>query len=450
MDDELNEQRALDAAEAAMQAAIAAGAEWADAVAGWGRSLSASFERSTIRETEASIGEGVGVRAFVKGGVGMAVANELNLQSARKVGETAAELARATSPDPDFKRLPEPQPLADEPASFDERLVGLPAGRLVEICTEAIDRARAVRDCVFLAGGASADAGVWAMVSCTGIAVARRSSAIGMSVHASVWEGDAAASYADGTGARRLEDFQWQDIPARVVGQAARLLGERPIRTGRYDVILDFRNAYYWLTGVVFCCNAEDVQRKRSFMAGKEGDMVASQILTIVEDPFIQWGPSSAACDGEGVPTRKRNIIDHGVLTTYLHNSYTAGKAGVEPTGHAARGGWSPDVGIAASNLLVLPGDKPLAELIKEVDSGILVVMGEPAPDTTSGQVSETVDGGFFIRHGEVTFPVKGVMLTGNIFDYLKNIDAVSSDYRTEAGLIMPAVRIRDVQISAL
>ncbi len=445
---EVSEQQLIDVVQSAVKAAMAAGAQWADAVASWGHTFSVSFERNTIRETEARLGGGVGVRAFFEGGTGMATANSLDPDTVAETAHAAAELARSASPDPDFKRLPDPQPLPEPPASFDDELAGLPAERLVEICTEAIERARAVRDNVFLAGGADVGVSTWAMASSTGITVTSRNSGVGVGFYASVWEDDRAASYVDGIGARRLADLTWQDMPAAVVRRAADLLDERPIPTGRYDVVLDFRSAYYWLAGIVHRCNAEDVQRERSFMAGKEGEAIAPGILTVTEDPFIDWGTASAAFDGEGVPKQKRNLIDRGVVTTYLHNSYTAGKAGVEPTGHAARGGSDPNVGIGTSNLLVQPGDKPLETLISEIENGLFIIMGAPTPNPVTGQVSETIDGGFVIRNGEIAHAVKGAMLVGEIFDILGRLDAVSSDYRTEPGAIMPAVRLRDIQVS--
>jgi PmbA protein len=443
----LAEQTLLDAVAAAVEAAMAAGAEWADAVASSGHATAVQFERNTIRQSSTHYRAGLGVRAFVRGGMGLAKVSSLDLASVRAVGQQAAELARAASPDPDFRRLPEPQPLPDPPPAFDQAVAGLPARQLVEWCAEAIERGRAAAERVFMAGGAGAAASVWALASSTGISLATRFSSLSLGVTASVWEGEEAASFEDGAWACRLEDFKWQHLPAQTVEQAKRLLHDQPLPTGRRDLVLDYEAAYWWLEELVHCANGEDVQRQRSFMIGKQGEQVASPVLTVIEDPFIPFS-GSAGFDGEGVPRQRRKLIDGGVLTTYLHNSYTAGKAGVPPTGHAARGGYDPAVDIAASNLLVQPGDKPLQQLIADVEEGILVVMGAPSPHPVSGQVSSTIDGGFLIKHGQLSHPVKGAMLAGHIFEFLANIDAVSSDYREEPGRIMPAVRIRDVLVS--
>lgn len=445
----IDDKTVLDAVAAAVEAAKAAGADWADAVAASGRSISVSAERNTIRESESGYYRGVGVRAFVAGGMGLARAGSLELVAARRIGQQAAELARSASPDPDFRCLPEPQPLGPSPKVFDDKVAGLPAETLVDWCVQIIDRGRAAADQVFVGGGAHASSGVWAMASSTGVVVSVLSSWVGYHVFASVWDGEQAASYWDSTGARCLADLQWADLPEAVVKRAASLVHDRPITTRRRDLVLDYKQAHYWLDSVLGSANAESVQRKRSFLVGKEGEQIASPVLTVVEDPFVPGGAASCAFDGEGVPRRKRELLSAGVLTTYLHNSYTANKAGVEYTGHASRRGYHADVGIGMSNVQVRTGEEPLEKLISDVEDGIFLVVGAPFPDSVTGQVSSTIDGGFLIRNGQLAEPVKGALLAGSIFDFLGRIDAVSSDYREEAGAIMPAVRVRDVLVSA-
>lgn len=444
-----DEQTVLDAAQAAVKGAQSAGAEWADAGAVTGRSLSVSAERNTIRESEVSYYRGVGVRAFVRGGMGLAQTAGLDAEAAARVGRQAAELALSASPDPDFRRLPEPAPIPASPAVFDDEVAGLPAERLVEWCVQIIERGGERADQVFVGGGAHVAFGTSAVASSTGILASERRTDVGVYAYANVWDGDRAASFGDGTGASRLADLRWDDLPERVVVRAASLVHDEHVETGRRDVVLDYKPAYQWLWWVLACADAESVQRKRSFMTGKEGEQIASSVLTVVEDPFIVGGRASSACDGEGVPRQRRNLLDAGVLTTYLHNSYTANKAGVPYTGHASRGGYGGHVGVGMSNLLVEPGGKPLADLIRDVEDGIFIVSGSPMPDRTTGQVSSTVDGGFVIRNGEILHPVKGAMLAGDIFEFLASVDAVSSDYEQEPGRIMPAVRLRDVMVSA-
>lgn len=444
----MDEQKALDLALAAVEAAKAAGAEWADAAVYCGEGRSVEFERNTLRECASGQQEGLGVRAFVAGGMGTASASGLDIETVRKVGREAAEMAKAASPDPDFRHLPEPRPVEPFPLSWDDAVAGLSSQTLVEWCLEDIQRGRSVTTDIYMAGAAGASAGVSAIASSTGVAVARRGTYVSWHVGASVWRDDRAASFGDGWGAVRLADIRrGEGLVEETVETAIRLVEDEPVPTGRRDVILDFETAGAWLYGVLMAAEAEAVQRRRSFMVGKEGEQVASPVITVVEDPFVPAGLASASWDGEGMPKCRRPLLDHGVLTTYLHNSYTAFKAGVELTGHATR--YGAYVGIGLSNLQVQPGSKSKTELIAEIDRGVLIVAGAPDANRVTGQVSSTVDGGFIIEKGEVRKAVKGAIIAGNIFDLLHSVDAVSSDYRADPGRISPALRLRDVLVSS-
>ncbi|MEN6544725.1 MAG: metallopeptidase TldD-related protein, partial [Armatimonadia bacterium] len=136
------------------------------------------------------------------------------------------------------------------------------------------------------------------------------------------------------------------------------------------------------------------------------------------------------------------------VLTTFLHNSYTANKAGVENNAHAMRGGYSGGVGIGVSNLQIERGQRTEKELIAEISDGLYISFASLSPDPASGEVSATVDFGFKIVNGELAYPVKTAMVGGHGLTMLSAIDAVSSDYREEPGTIVPSLRIRDMQIS--
>ncbi|MEA3403768.1 MAG: metallopeptidase TldD-related protein, partial [Armatimonadota bacterium] len=153
--------------------------------------------------------------------------------------------------------------------------------------------------------------------------------------------------------------------------------------------------------------------------------------------------------DAEGVARQSRALIDSGVLTTYLHNSYTAYKAGVEPTGHASRGGYSSSVSISPSNLQVQPGERPEAELIAEIDDGLYIAYAGIAPNTITGEVSTTADFGFHIEAGELAAPLATTLIGSTGEELLGGIDAVSSDYREEPGLILPSLRIASVQVAS-
>jgi PmbA protein len=435
-------------AEAAVEAARHAGAEWVDATCANYHDISVGVEKSSLRDCETSRELGLGVRAFVRGGRGIASVLHPTPASAAEAGRQAAEMARATHGDPAFVALPGPQPVPEVAGLFDPAVAGLSAEQSVRWCREALEEARAVSDEAVLSGGVDFTWGEKVMASSTGIRVATASTSLALSFSAVIRHGDQVGLYHEFDFARRLEDFEPRGVAALATKTALSFLGARSLPTAQMPVIFGPLAADAFLYRLVAAANAESVQRRRSFLAGKLGEPVASELLTLLEDPFVPAGISSAGADGEGVPKQKRALIERGVLTTYLHNSYTAGKAGVPDTGHAARSGYGADVGIGTSNLFTQTGDKTLAELIAEVDEGLYICDAAMSTDSITGDVSATVDFGFKIEHGELVYPVEATMIGGNLLDLTGRIDAISSDYREEPGRRLPSVRLSRVQVS--
>ncbi|MEM2936653.1 MAG: metallopeptidase TldD-related protein, partial [Candidatus Bathyarchaeia archaeon] len=136
-------------------------------------------------------------------------------------------------------------------------------------------------------------------------------------------------------------------------------------------------------------------------------------------------------------------------VLTFLHNSYSAGIAGVETTGHAQRGGYGGYVGAGPTNVRVKPGDSSLDEMIAETKRGILATNAGFFPNMVSGEFSSTIDEGFLIAGGEKKHPVKNLMAGGHILDLYKNIELISREGRTIGrGHFFPAVKIGQVKLA--
>jgi PmbA protein len=250
-------------------------------------------------------------------------------------------------------------------------------------------------------------------------------------------------SFYEWDSARNLADLSPDDIGAKAAREALKYLNSRTAETATLPVIFGPLAARGLLMGLCGAASAEDVQRKRSFLVGRKGEAVASDLVTLVDDALIPGGLSSSPFDGDGYPHRPVALVDRGVLRTYLHSSYTANKSGEENTGHATRAGISP------SNVSPALGPRTAAQIIAEVDDGIYMALGQPSPDTASGQISALVDAGFRIRRGELTYPLKNTMIAGHALEVLKAIDAISCDYRQEPGLIMPTVRVAQMRVAS-
>lgn len=439
----------LDLAQAAVAAARAAGADFCDAYCSDVTEISVDVEKNSINNCATIRDQGLSVRAFSRGGQGFASVQQLSVASARECAERAVAMARAAHPDPDFVALPEPAPFEDVPELFDDALAGLGADAFVQWCARGIEEALAVAEDAIVQGGAGADWGEFALASSTGVAVSRAGSSAGLSFFVIINRDGDVGSFYEYDQARRLADLHVEGIAEKAARDALDQLGSRPIPTARVPVVLGPLAAMGLVGGVISAADAEGVQRHRSYLEGREGQQIASEALTVREAPHVPAGLRSTPCDGEGVPTQARTLIEAGVLTTYLHNSYTAFKAGVAPTGHARRGGYGSTVGIGASNLQVQPGAQTEAELIAEIDQGVYIAHAGISPHPVTGEVSTTADFGFRIERGELTTPLSTTLIGSTADEILAGIDAISSDYREEPGFILPSIRIAGLQVAS-
>ncbi len=433
----------LDLAQACVERATAAGAEWCDVAAGTARDITVSIEKSGIKSADAGRGEEIAIRAYVQGGMGYAVVTGRDRQTIDETVDRAVALAREATPDPDFRRLPSPQPKPEVEGIFDDQVAGLSVAQVVRIAALNIEAARALEPDARLSGGVSLSVGRGALASSTGVALQSQATEVSARISALLRrDGDTGYFYEFDFG-RNLADCRLETVSVGAVEGARRFLGARRIASGRRTLVLGPLAAYGFLGRLVTAANAESIQRGRSFLCGKEGEHIADPCLTVVDDGLVPRGVQSGAHDGEGTARRPLTVIQEGRLASLLHNSYTAGKAGTESTGHGTHA-----CGISPTNLRPALGDRPAADLLADVEDGIYLESGEIRPDPASGDISASIDFGFLVRGGERVHPVESAMLGAGVFDLLERLDAVSADARQEPGILMPTLRIRDVQIA--
>lgn len=440
----ISKETLLNLAEAACDAAVSNGAEFADVSVGYGNNLGVDLESNAIKSCDARQGGGISVRAIYKGGTGWSSADKLTTDSAAEAGKNAAKLARLAEPDPDFISLPAPVDSYPQVTGLsDPRIREMDIKQLIECGLSNMDGAIAVCPAATVQGGFSARFGLSALVNSLGVSLTNEGSSISGYIMVIVREGDDVGSFYDFDAARVLDDFDSADVGAKAAKEAMRFLGARKIETKRMPVILGPLASSSIFESVVGNADAEGIQRNRSFMIGKLGQKIGSDVLTITDEPLIPRGLGSRGWDSEGTPSQPLLVMENGVLKSYLYSSYTAGKAGAKTTGHGTRGG-----GASSSNIIPKLGTMTGDEIIKDTKEGLYINMGGLSPNGTTGDVSSSVDFGFKIENGELAYPVMNAMVGGNFLEMLANIDQVSSDYRAEPGMIMPTVRILDCLVA--
>lgn len=245
----------------------------------------------------------------------------------------------------------------------------------------------------------------------------------------------------------KKEDFDTTTLAKKVVKKVlSHLNGVKPT-SGRKRVVFSeecFAQILVYLGWKVF---AEEVEKKNSIFAEKIGELVASPIVTIIEDPLLKGGYETTSFDDEGVPTYKKEIISRGVLQTYLHNLKTAHKNKIAPTGNASSEGW----GVALHNLYLQAGDVSKEELLMAVGDGIYIdnIQGfmQGIWKNSAGDFSSSASG-FLIENGNITQPLEQFTIAGNYGQMLKDIKLVANDLEFQSfGIGSPTVWVDSLMI---
>ncbi|UCF32195.1 MAG: TldD/PmbA family protein [bacterium] len=166
-----------------------------------------------------------------------------------------------------------------------------------------------------------------------------------------------------------------------------------------------------------------------SVYSGRIGEKVASDLVTVVDDPTLPGRRGSYNFDDEGVAARRTVLVENGVLRTYMNDLVTARRDGVEPTGNGRRQSFRHWPIPRMSNTIILPGRDDPESIVRSVQSGLLVrKMGGGQVNTVTGDFVFEVSEGYLIRGGEVAGPVRGATLAGNGPEVLRSVDMLGSD----------------------
>ena len=239
----------------------------------------------------------------------------------------------------------------------------------------------------------------------------------------------------DGVGyvvASSLDEVKPRKMAAQGVEEALSKLGGKSIPSGSYKTIIYNEAMVQLLETFASTFSGDAAKKGLSLLKGKEGDMIASPIVTIVDDPLMEGGLASAPFDDEGVATFTKELVYEGKLNTLLHNLKTAHKQGVKSTGNGFKASYASSVNVSESNLYLRKGEKSFEDLMKEINEGVIItdLAGlHSGANTVSGDFSLAAKG-FYVENGKKTFPVEQITLAGNYFDLLKNIVSIGNDLK--------------------
>ena len=242
--------------------------------------------------------------------------------------------------------------------------------------------------------------------------------------------------------ARTLSKLDAPEKVGRIAAQRTlRRLGARKAKTGNVPVVFDPMVSTSILEHIFEGINGDSVYRGASFLAGKLGQKIAGDAVTVIEDGTIPGGFGTAPFDGEGIPTRRTVVIENGVLKSYLLNTYTAKKLGLETTANASRG-LAGTPGIGPGNYFLQPGSKTPKELIAGIQQGLYVTefLGQGV-NLVTGDYSRGASG-LWISNGELAYPVEEITVAGNLKELFFNISEIANDLEFRGSIAAPTIRV--------
>jgi len=436
----------------AIRLALARGASDAECTIWEGEEFTASVRMRELETLKDAGSRGAGVRVLIGKQAGASYTSDLSAEGMRKLVESALEIAAISTEDP-HAGLPDPSELGS--LSTDLRLYSddinsIDTAYRIAQALETEEAALSADPRITNSEGASFGSytGERLFANSRGFAGSYRHSSCSLSATPVAREGDSMERdywYSSARSHAALESPL--SIGRKAAERTVRRLGARKVSTQKVPVVFDAMTARSLLDEIFEAVEGTAVYRKASFLAGKLGERVAAESVTVVDDGTIPGLFGTSPFDDEGVPTRRTVVIDRGVLKSYLLNTYTARKLGLRTTGNAARG-LIGNASVGHSNLYLEKGEKSPEEIVRGIGKGLYVteLIGS-AVNTVTGDYSRGA-AGLWIENGEFAYPVSEITIASNLLHMLMDIECVGSDLEFRGSVTSPTVMIREMTVS--
>jgi PmbA protein len=427
--------------------AMAGGATAAEAVVREGDEFSTLVRLGQVETLKESGSRAVGVRVFFGQRAASTYSSDFSRAGLDRMLTSALALAKITSEDP-FGGIPDASQLGQISGNLDlyhEDVYSLPGADRIDYARRAEKAALDFDPRIKNSEGGSFDAatGHKVLANSHGFVGEYRRSYCSVAA-IPIAQDDKGAMQRDYwfSVARNLGRLESAEKVGRVAAERTiRRLGARKAKTAQVPVIFDPMVAASILEHIFEGVNGDSVYRGASFLAGKLGQKIAGDNVTVIDDGTIPGGFGTSPFDGEGIPTRRTLVIENGMLKSYLLNTYTAKKLGLQTTANASRG-LAGTPGIGPGNYFLQPGKRTPKEIIGDVKEGLYVTefLGHGA-NLVTGDYSRGASG-LWISGGELTYPVEEITVAGNLKEMFFNISEIGSDLEFRGSVASPTIRI--------
>jgi len=414
------------------------GAEYADARAEQIYSTSTRLTNDRFEQAISGIDQGLGVRALFKGAWGFSSTTSLEMKDIKVAVQNALKTARATSKGvKERAELSHIKPIKDHIiVKAREPLTKIGIDKKMKEALHLSDVVRGYSPKIVSANLIYEDgAGQRAVATSDGAKILTETSRVYVSITAVAREAKKITSCRERMGKpagfELFKDADIDELAERAAKRAVNLLAAKPAPSGRFTVIADPKLAGVFAHEAVgHAAEADHVIAGESILAGKINTEVGSEIFSLYDDSTLTGGWGSEKYDDEGVPTKKRLLINRGILKGFINNKEAAAKLKSIPNGGARAQNFSHRPIVRMSNTYIARGDHSFKELLEGIRNGVYLKGTRGGQvDTAKGTFQFNAEEAYLIEKGQVTTPLLDVSLSGLTLETLHSIDAVGDDF---------------------
>lgn len=383
-----------------------------------------------IKDFDSSVGGGVSFRCLKDGRMGYASTEDLSAQEALRIVRAALDNAAVLE-------TVEQEFLGEGGKSYQpttQKEIALPSAEALTKKALEAQEALYAADSLVIDGSATelvAMQNTLAIANSRGLDLFHENKAVVLFSSAVVSDGkEMNNSYEIAFGA--LEELDLEKTARTAVSDAKSQLGADVAPTGAYPVVFAPKAMTGLLQAFSGVFSAENARKGLSRLRDREGERIAAEVFTLIDDPFYAENPAQMPFDAEGTPSFTKAIIEQGEFKTLLHNLKSAAAMDKQSTGNASKSSYSAPVGVSPFTLRVAPGTMSEEELLQKAGNGVYIdFLGglHAGADPISGDFS-LQSAGFMIENGQKTRAVKSFTVAGNFYDLLQGVAAVADNVK--------------------
>ena len=408
------------------------------------------IENNDLKQSKSHRTGGLGIRVFINGSLGFSSTNILEREHISNAVTQAIKLARV-SPSDKYNSMPFSRTVKLLNGIYDRNSESFNAPDTVKMAVDMLDAAKSYDNRISVdSGNFTSSVMTHALLNSNGVRTKETISAFSWSIMGMAIDGSEVSNF----------DFQFggthnvKDIDVRTTSRefgksVVNSLGSKKIESFKGEMLLTPSAVTELILDVIaYSINSQTVQKEASKFKGQLGKTVSSDLLTLIDDATNVNGLGASSFDREGMPHKSNLIIEKGILKKFLYNTYTANKDHTESTSNAGGSPKSPPI-VSTTNVIIKAGKSRAENLISEMDKGIMINRFSGNVNPVNGDFSGVVKGGQYIKKGNIEYAVKEVMVTGNVFDALKDLNGISKEQKILSDSILPYMRFENVSFTA-